>query len=320
MFHIRNEDEFNHHAIELFRHQSVHVNIYKKFLSLLKFDVNIVKSYKQIPFLPVEFFKNTIVSDNPSGNEFYFTSSGTTGQEASKHYIQDLTLYEESLLKGFQLAYGDPQQYCFLALLPSYLEREGSSLIYMVNKLMEVSGHAANGFYLNNHEELYERINELENQNQKIFLIGVTYALLDFFEKYPMQLSYTILLETGGMKGRRKELIKEELHAILKSKSGLKEIHSEYGMTELLSQAYSHWKGLFSTPPWMKILVTDLHDPFTTIAFGLTGTINVIDLANIHSCAFIATQDLGRKTDEFHFEVLGRLDKSELRGCNLMVG
>ncbi len=319
MFQIQSDNEFNNHAIELFRYQAKHVKIYKDFLALLKVDSSTVSYYPQIPFLPVTLFKNYVVSDQCNENEFHFISSGTTGQITSKHYVNDLTIYEESLLNGFKLIYGDPKEYCFLALLPSYLEREGSSLIYMVNNLMEESNHPENGFYLHNHEALKTKIVSLENKNQKIFFIGVTYALLDFFEKFPMKLTNSIVMETGGMKGRRQEIIKPHLHTILKNKSGLSEIHSEYGMTELLSQCYATENGIFSSPPWMKILIRDLYDPFENIESGKTGNINVIDLANIHSCAFIATQDLGRKLNHNAFEVLGRMDNSELRGCNLMI-
>ena len=311
---IQNDVEFNSLSIELFQYQAEHVVVYRDFLNYLKTDISSITHFSEIPFLPVSFFKNHVISDQKAIPNFYFSSSGTTGQATSRHYVPDSTIYDESLLHGFEIAYGHPSQYVILALLPSYLEREGSSLIYMVEKLIAESGNTEGGFFLHNHEALHEKIKNLEASGKKIFLIGVTYALLDFFEKYPMQLSHT-----RGMKGRRKELIKSELHEQLKLMSGVETVHSEYGMTELLTQAYSKGEGIFDTPSWMKILVRDLHDPFSNLKSGQTGTLNIIDLANIHSCAFLATDDLGRKHSGDFFEVLGRIDHSELRGCNLMV-
>ena len=315
---VHDEVTFNECALELFRYQSEQVTVYKEFLRLLKKDASSIKHYSEIPFLPVSLFKNKIVADQKSTPDFYFTSSGTTGQITSRHYLADRKIYDDSLLKCFTHFYGDPGQYCFLALLPSYLERSGSSLVYMMEHLIREGGHPLSGFFLHNHQELASRIKILTDRGEKNFLLGVTYALLDFFEKYPMQLSNAIVMETGGMKGRRKELVKSEVHQLLSAGTGLKHIHSEYGMTELLSQSYSPGEGVFNCPPWMKIIVGDLHDPFSLAATNETGNIKVIDLANIHSCAFIETQDLGRIKIDNSFEVLGRMDNSELRGCNLM--
>jgi hypothetical protein len=317
---IDDENSFNECALELFRHQSEKVEVYKQFLGLLKRVPSTVTHYSQIPFLPVSLFKNNVISDQPTEPDFFFTSSGTTGQITSKHYLVNTKIYDESLVKCFTHFYGDPGKYCFLALLPSYLERSGSSLVYMMEHLIQHGGHPLSGFFLYNDDELAERMQILIQNNEKIFLLGVTYALLDFFHKYPMSLSNVIVMETGGMKGRRKELVKSEVHQLLSAATGLKNIHSEYGMTELLSQSYSTGEGIFSCPPWMKIIISDLHDHFSLASENETGIIKVIDLANIHSCAFIETQDLGRIQGDNKFEVLGRMDNSELRGCNLLVG
>lgn len=316
---ISDEETFKRLAIELFHYQIMHVPVYKQFLNLLNFNPDSVAEITDIPFLPVQLFKSHSVTDQKITPEFYFTSSGTTGQITSRHYVADKEIYDESLLEGFRIFYGDPAQYCFLALLPSYLERSGSSLVYMVDVLIRESKHPDSGFYLHNLGQLHDKLILLQKNQTRIFLLGVTYALLDLFEAYPTNLQRTVIMETGGMKGRRKELVRAELHEVLSEQSGVAHIHSEYGMTELFSQAYSHQKGFFKCPPWMRALIYDLHDPFTSISQGLTGTINVIDLANIHSCAFIATQDLGRITPSGEFEVLGRMDSSELRGCNLMI-
>jgi phenylacetate-coenzyme A ligase PaaK-like adenylate-forming protein len=248
-----------------------------------------------------------------------FSSSGTTGMITSKHLVTDVSLYEESYRKGFAEFYGNIEDYAILALLPSYLEREGSSLIYMVEDLIKLSNHPESGFYLHNHEDLIKKLIELDKSGQNVILIGVTYALLDLIEKQEFQLQNTIIMETGGMKGKRKEMIREELHAQLCKGFGVSAIHSEYGMTELLSQAYSLGEGVFECPSWMQILIRDTEDALTYIPQGKTGGINVIDLANINSCSFIATQDLGKKYPNNSFEVLGRFDNSDIRGCNLMV-
>jgi len=270
-----------------------------------------------IPFLPVEFFKTEQIICQGQAIEEIFLSSGTTGEQ-SKHLVSNIELYKSSYQKTFQLFYGDITDYCILALLPSYKEREGSSLIYMVDDLIKKSKHPQSNYYLNNYEELATTLKELESKKQKTILFGVTYALLDLAEEFPQKLEHIIIMETGGMKGQRKELLKEEIHSILKHSFATENIHSEYGMTELLSQGYSKGSNIFKTPPWMKILTRDVNDPLSIIS-NKTGGINVIDLANIYSCPFIATQDLGRTFDDGSFSVLGRFNNADVRGCNLLV-
>lgn len=278
-----------------------------------------VKHLKEIPFLPIQFFKSHEVICGNHTPEIVFTSSGTTGSITSKHGVIDLQIYRESYRNGFTHHYGDIQDYVVLALLPSYLERNGSSLIYMVEDLIKQSNQPESGFYLNNLTELIQQLKLLDNQGRKILLIGVSFALLDLVELQTLELKNTIVMETGGMKGRRKELIREELHSLLIAGLGVSFIHSEYGMTELLSQAYSKGNGLFETVPWMKIFTRDPEDPLSFQSYGKTGGINIIDLANYHSCSFIATQDLGKVYPDGSFEVIGRFDNSDIRGCNLMV-
>ena len=318
IFNINTHEDFARLALEVFRFQYDNVLVYRTFCNLLNTNVSEVKTVEHIPFLPIQFFKsNEIISENLT-EQIVFTSSGTTGSITSKHYVADLKLYEKSFLKAFERQYGNPSSFTVLALLPSYLERDGSSLIYMVERLIEKSNNPNSGFYLYETDSLIEKLNFLEDSGQKTILIGVSYALLDLIEKRKFQLKNTIVMETGGMKGRRKEMIKEELHQILKKGFGVQKIHSEYGMTELLSQAYSVGDGLFSCPPWMKILTRETEDAFS-YTLGKTGGINVIDLANLYSCSFIATQDLGKTFDNGTFEVLGRFDSSDIRGCNLMI-
>ncbi len=318
IFNISTLEDFERLALEVFRFQYENVPVYRTFCNLLNINSIEVKTIDNIPFLPIQFFKShKIIAENLS-EEIIFTSSGTTGSITSKHYVADLKLYEKSFLKAFERQYGKPSDFAILALLPSYLEREGSSLIYMVESLIEKSDNPNSGFYLYEMDALIEKLDLLDRNNQSTILIGVSYALLDFIEKNGFQLKNTIVMETGGMKGRRKEMIKEELHQILKNGFGVKKIHSEYGMTELLSQAYSVGNGLFSCPPWMKVLTRDPEDALS-YKVGKTGGINVIDLANLYSCSFIATQDLGKTFADGTFEVLGRFDNSDIRGCNLMV-
>jgi hypothetical protein len=293
--------------------------VYREFCDFLKTDVQKVKTIQQIPFLPIQFFKSHSVISNTNPIQTIFTSSGTTGMVTSKHLVTDVSIYEESYRKGFSQFYGNIEDYVVLALLPSYLDREGSSLIHMVDDLIQLSNHPESGFYLHNYDELIEKIIQLDHSGQNIILIGVTYALLDLVEKRSFQLENSIIMETGGMKGKRKEMIREELHYQLCQGFGVKTIHSEYGMTELLSQAYSLGDGVFECPSWMQILVRDTEDALTYVREGKTGGINVIDLANINSCSFIATQDLGKIYPNGSFEVLGRFDHSDIRGCNLMV-
>jgi phenylacetate-coenzyme A ligase PaaK-like adenylate-forming protein len=285
----------------------------------MKVEPQKVKTLQQIPFLPIQFFKTHSVVSNTTPVQNTFTSSGTTGLTTSKHLVTDTYIYEESYQKGFSQFYGNIENYVVLALLPSYLEREGSSLIYMVEDLIQLSNHPESGFYLHDHDALIQKLIELDEAGQNVILIGVTFALLDLIEKHQFKLKNTIIMETGGMKGRRKEMIREELHQQLCKGFGVAAIHSEYGMTELLSQAYSLGEGVFECPSWIQILIRDTEDALTYIPQGKTGGINVIDLANINSCSFIATQDLGKKNPNNSFEVLGRFDNSDIRGCNLMV-
>ncbi len=319
IFTISSQKQFEKIALKVFRFQYENNLVYKEFCDFLKTDVQRVKTIQQIPFLPIQFFKSHNVVSNTNPIQTTFSSSGTTGMITSKHLVTDVTLYEESYRKGFSEFYGNIENYVVLALLPSYLERDGSSLIYMVEDLIKLSNHPESGFYLHNHDDLIKKLIELENAGQNVILIGVTYALLDLIEKEKFQLQHTIIMETGGMKGKRKEMIREELHEVLCNGFGVSAIHSEYGMTELLSQAYSLGDGVFECPSWIQILIRDTEDALTYIQQGKTGGINVIDLANINSCSFIATQDLGKKHSKNSFEVLGRFDNSDIGGCNLMV-
>lgn len=319
LFSISNQKQFEKIALKTFRYQYENNLVYQEFCDLLHTNVQKVKTLQQIPFLPIQFFKNHTVVSNNEAPQAIFTSSGTTGMTTSQHLVTDVSLYEESYRRGFSQFYGNIENYVVLALLPSYLEREGSSLIYMVEDLIQLSNQPESGFYLNNHDELIEKLIELDSLGQNVILIGVTYALLDLIEKRKFQLQNTIIMETGGMKGKRKEMIREELHQQLCAGFGVASIHSEYGMTELLSQAYSLGEGIFECPSWMQILIRDTEDALSYITNGKTGGINVIDLANRNSCAFIATQDLGKKYANGTFEVLGRFDNSDIRGCNLMV-
>jgi len=319
IFTISNQKQFEKIALKVFRFQYENNLVYQEFCDFLKVDVQKVKSIEQIPFLPIQFFKSHEVVSNKNPIQETFTSSGTTGLLTSKHLVTDISFYEESYQKGFSQFYGDIENYVVLALLPSYLERGGSSLIYMVEDLIKKTQNAESGFFLHNHEELIQKLVKLDKSGQNVILIGVTYALLDLIELQKFELQNTIIMETGGMKGKRKEIIREELHNQLCEGFGVSAIHSEYGMTELLSQAYSLGNGVFECPSWMQILIRDTEDALTYVTDGKTGGINVIDLANINSCSFIATQDLGKKNPNTTFEVLGRFDNSDIRGCNLMV-
>lgn len=319
IFNITSQKQFNKLALKVFRFQYENNKVYREFCDLLNTNPQEVKAIQQIPFLPIQFFKSHEVISSKDAIQETFTSSGTTGMITSKHLVTDILIYEQSFRNAFSQFYGNIEDYAVLALLPSYLERDGSSLIYMVNDLIEASNNEQSGFYLNNYEELVAKIISLDESGQNVLLIGVTYALLDLIEKQNFQLKNTIIMETGGMKGKRKEMIREELHGILSKGFGVENIHSEYGMTELLSQAYSFGRGVFECPNWMQILIRDTEDALSYVDFGKNGGINVIDLANINSCSFIATQDLGKKYSNNSFEVLGRFDNSDIRGCNLMV-
>ncbi|MBC8320486.1 MAG: acyl transferase [Bacteroidetes bacterium] len=320
IFNISSHDDFNETALELFHFQYKNNRVYRQFVNFLKTRVSQINHYSQIPTLPVEFFKNHRVTSGSFNPEMIFTSSGTSGMQSSKHYVKNVELYESAFTRTFELFFGSPEDYIIIALLPSYLERHGSSLVYMADKLIGLSSRAESGFYLHDYKELNSLLRSLKKQKQKVMLLGVTYALLDLAEQYPTHFPEMKLMETGGMKGRRKELVHDELHNILKNAFGVQQIYSEYGMTELLSQAYSIGEGIFSTPPWMKILIRDVNDPLSILPSGKTGGINIIDLANIYSCSFIATQDLGKIYSHDRFEILGRYDNSDVRGCNLMVG
>lgn len=304
-----------------FHYQYDHDNVYKLWVDLLKTDVSAIRSMEQIPFLPIEFFKTLNVVSNPiTSKTVRFTSSSTTSQIAASHYVNDITLYEQSFSLGFERFYGKASDYCILALLPNYLQRKGSSLVYMCQKLIKDSGHPLSGFFLDNITDLLDIIRQLNTSGQKTLLIGVSYALMDLCDHgLKLNDNFTVM-ETGGMKGTRKEMLKEELHAFLKQGLGVNKIHSEYGMTELLSQAYSRGDGLFESPPWMRFLIREVEDPLKIRRDQKTGGINVIDLANINSCCFIATKDLGRLSADNKLQLMGRYDNSDVRGCNLMLG
>ena len=317
--HIQNDDEFITAALSVFRYQYENNKVYHRFCNLLHRSPHNVHTLEDIPFLPIHFFKTEKVYCGDTPHQEIFTSSGTTGVQTSQHYVKDLSIYQESFRKGFQHFYGDVRNYTILALLPSYLERQGSSLITMTDDLIRQSQSEESGFYLHNYAQLAATLQRLDKAGGQVLLIGVSFALLSLVEQYTFQLKNTIVMETGGMKGKRKELIREELHQLLKEGFGVPHIHSEYGMTELLSQAYSSGEGIYRSVPWMKILIRDTNDALSYLPTGKTGGVNVIDLANIHSCSFISTQDLGKLHPDGSFEILGRFDNTDLRGCNLMV-
>lgn len=316
----KDPNAFEQIALDVFRYQYAYNEVYQSYVLALGKNEEEVRQLKDIPFLPISFFKNkeVVTHCSPQVAEVVFTSSGTTGQQVSKHFVKDLEIYNSSMEAGFELYYGSPSDYVFLALLPAYLERKGSSLVYMVDAFMKKSKEALNGFFLDNVGQLVEQYQKAIAQNKKVIIIGVSFALLDLAEK-GVDFSKATVIETGGMKGRRKEMIRDELHLVLSKGLNIKEVHSEYGMTELLSQAYSKGQGVFQSPPWMRFLYRDVNDPLSYVSSGKTGGINVVDLANIHSCSFIATQDLGRELPNGKFKVLGRFDHSDMRGCNLMV-
>ncbi len=316
-------EDFVELVLKVFEFQAVNNPVYADYLRFLRVDFRDVNSIDKIPFLPIEFFKThriiTRYYDLPDDRFLRFRSSGTTGMTRSTHYIYIPELYEKAFLSAFEMFYGSVKDYVILALLPSYLERGDSSLVYMVNRLIDLSASDDSGFYLYNHEDLYQKLLLLRDSGKKTVLFGVSFALLDFAEKYTLDFPDLIVIETGGMKGRKKEMVRDELHGILKEAFGVPAIHSEYGMTELLSQAYSHGEGRFFSPPWMQVIIRDMNDPFEFLPSGRSGGINIIDLANVYSCAFIETKDIGRVNKDGSFEVLGRFDNSDLRGCNLMI-
>ncbi len=320
IFKIADQESFQDAAMKIFEYQADNNKIYSYFLQGLKITKGDVTRIEEIPFLPVELFKNHIIITGKLSPEMIFESSGTTGSSVSRHHVTHLALYEESFSRAFRLFYGEPSDYIIAALLPSYTERESSSLVYMINGLIKQSGNSSDGFFINNTDELLSGISKWKSEKQKIMLVGVSFALLNLAEEKSPDLSGVIVMETGGMKGRRNEITRVELHSILKEKFNIFEVHSEYGMTELLSQAYSKGNGLFQSPPWMRILIRDPQDPLSLLDEpDRTGGINIIDLANINSCSFISTGDLGKKHKDGSFEVLGRFDNSDIRGCNLLI-
>lgn len=319
IFNIKNEKAFQDIALEIFQFQAKNCTVYKDYIYHLNINPVTIKTVKKIPFLPISFFKTHEVLSSNTNPEIIFSSSGTTGLTTSKHLITNLNVYEQSYNKAFKQFYGGPEEICILALLPSYLERDGSSLIYMVDDLLKQSNHQKSGYFLDDLSSLHQTLISLKKTKQKTILIGVTYALLDFVEKFQIDFHELIVMETGGMKGKRKEMIREELHEILCNGFGVNHIHSEYGMTELLSQAYSYGQGIFNCPAWMRIILRDTSDPLSLLQGKQSGGINVIDLANINSCSFIATQDLGKIHADGSFEILGRFDNADIRGCNLLV-
>jgi len=319
IFKNHTDNEFNQLCLDIFNHQYKHIEIYKEFANHLGKRPENINHYTKIPFLPIEFFKSHNLIDFIGKEDVVFKSSGTTGMSRSRHLLSDIKLYEKSFVKGFERFYGSIEDFVILALLPSYMENGESSLVYMADQLIRLSQQKESGFYLNNYDELVQQLHLLKSSSKKVILLGVSYALLDITEKTSISYPELIVMETGGMKGRRKEMIREELHKHLKAGFGVDKIHSEYGMTELLSQAYSKGNGIFETPPWMKMLIRDINDPLSWMPERKSGAINIIDLANYHSISFIATQDLGKITGTNQFEILGRFDHSDIRGCNLLI-
>jgi phenylacetate-coenzyme A ligase PaaK-like adenylate-forming protein len=319
IFSFYESQDFDQLALEIFDYQVRNCEVYNRFVHNLGIDIRKIKTLDSIPYLPIEFFKSHTVNCSKADAAIVFSSSGTSGQIQSRHFVKDIEFYIQSYRKAFNLFYGDISKYTILALLPSYLEREGSSLIYMFNDLIVSSQNPKSGYFLDNHALLKQTLEQLNASKTPTILIGVTYALMDFVENHSIEFPELIVMETGGMKGKRREILRTELHEVLCKGFGVPLIHSEYGMTELLSQAYSKGSGIFHTPPWMKIQIRDTNDPLTILGIGSSGGLNIIDLANVHSCSFIATQDLGKSHSDGSFEVLGRFDQSDIRGCNLLV-
>ncbi len=323
IFNINNNTQFKEIALEVFRYQFDHCSPYNEYCKLIGIKPQSVTSIENIPFIPISLFKNKEIicneTNRPLTYEKIFTSSSTTGNIPSKHYIKELSIYDNSIYKCFELFFDKPENYSFLALLPSYLERDGSSLVYMVQKLMDRSNSSYSGFYLYNHAELYNNLLQIKNSGKACILIGVSFALLDFISQHKISMPNLIVIETGGMKGRGKEISRDDLHKRIKEGFGIEQVYSEYSMAELLSQAWSFKEGIFETPPWMKIIIRDLNDPFSIVDNNVIGGINIIDLANYNSCSFIQTEDMGIKTADNLFKVLGRIKNSEIRGCNLLL-
>jgi phenylacetate-coenzyme A ligase PaaK-like adenylate-forming protein len=319
IFSVSDTQDFEHLALDIFHYQVRNCEVYERFVSNLGIDIRKIKNLDSIPYLPIEFFKSHKINCSKAEADIIFRSSGTTGQIQSRHYVHNIEYYIQSYRSAFNLFYGDIRKYTILALLPSYLEREGSSLIYMVNDLIDLSESSMSGYFLDEKDRLFQSLEELKKSETPTILIGVTYALMDFIESKYIEFPELIVMETGGMKGKRREILRTELHEVLCTGFGVSKIHSEYGMTELLSQAYSKGSGIFQTPPWMKVRIRDTNDPLTLLGDESSGGLNIIDLANVHSCSFIATQDLGKSYPDGSFEVLGRFDHSDIRGCNLLV-
>jgi len=319
IFSVSDSREFEKLSLEIFDYQVRNCEVYSHYIANLGIDFRQVKDLNSIPFLPIEFFKSQNISCGKTEAKIVFSSSGTSGVNQSSHFVQDIDVYIQSYRTAFNLFYGEVSKYSILALLPSYLERGGSSLIYMVNDLISLSKNKKSGYFLDDYNLLRQTLEELKAEESPTILIGVTYALMDFAESHSIKFPELIVMETGGMKGKRREILRTELHEVLCAGFGVSEINSEYGMSELLSQAYSKGSGIFQAPPWMKVRIRDTNDPLTLLGNESTGGLNIIDLANIHSCSFIATQDLGRCYADGSFEVLGRFDQSDIRGCNLLV-
>lgn len=318
-FEIATEDEFRSQALLTFRYQYEHNAVYREYVDLCKIKPESVDSVYTIPFLPIGLFKTHTVLCGDRPPQRRFLSSGTTGMDRSTHHVADLNIYRQSLQHCFEWFYGSPDDYQFLALTPTPEQSPDSSLVFMVQRLMDLSQSAESGYFLNSFTGLKARLVQARSTGRKVFMIGLTYALLDFAEQHPGAYGPLVVMETGGMKGRRREIMREELHEILGPAFGIDKVHSEYGMTELLSQAYSAGDGLFTSPPWMRVMIRDTNDPLAYVGAGRTGGINVVDLSNIHSCSFIATQDLGRLHADGRFEVLGRFEASDARGCSLLM-
>lgn len=319
IFKSHSPEDFEKLCLQSFRFQYHNIPVYQEFVNALSINIEEVKGIAQIPFMPIEFFKDFEIKAQNNNTDIVFKSSGTTGMARSQHMVHDLSIYEASFINAFELFYGKLEDFVILALLPSYVENGESSLVYMADQLIQLSKNPDSGFYLNDYPSLIKKLYDLKDSSKKVLLLGVSYALLDLTEMERMVFPELLIMETGGMKGRRKEMVREELHEQIKSGFGVDNIHSEYGMTELLSQAYSDGNGVFSCPPWMKILIRDVNDPLSLIEEGKSGAINIIDLANIHSVSFLATKDLGKITGANQFEILGRYDNSDVRGCNLLI-
>ncbi len=319
LFNHHQPEEFEKLSLQIFHKQYAEIPVYRSFVDALNISVRHVNQLNDIPFMPIEFFKDYKVLAEKDNAELVFKSSGTTGMQRSQHFVKSAKVYEESFIKGFEYFYGPISDYIFLALLPSYLENGDSSLVYMADHLIKLSKHQDSGFYLNDYSKIIEKLNQLKTSNKKVMLLGVSYALLDLVEMQNFNFPDLTIMETGGMKGRRKEMVREELHELIGKGFGVSKIHSEYGMTELLSQAYSKGDGIFNCPPWMKIMIRDVNDPLSLLEDGKSGAINIIDLANINSVSFLATKDLGKITGPNEFQILGRFDNSDVRGCNLLI-